>query len=73
MLGTLSIPTLILYGDHDFIPVASAEHIARAMPNARMVALKNCGHFSYLECPVDVRRYVDDFFRDAPRKSKGQN
>ena len=62
-LRTLSIPTLVIAGDHDFIPVEIAAHIAQAIPNARLVTLKDCGHFSYLECPADVRTAVDQFFR----------
>ncbi len=62
-LGKLRVPTLILYGDHDFIPFATAAHIARAIPGARLVTLKDCGHFSYLECPDAVREEIDGFFR----------
>jgi len=61
-LKTVSIPTLVIYGDHDFIPAATAEHITQAIPNARMVTLKDCGHFTYLECPVAVREPIDAFF-----------
>ena len=62
-LRALRIPTLVIAGDRDFIPVEIAAHIARAIPDARLVTLKNCGHFSYLECPTDVRRAIDQFFR----------
>jgi proline iminopeptidase len=62
-LQTLGIPTLVLFGDHDFIPGAIAQHIAGAIPNARLVTLRNCGHFAYLECAGDARRAIDDFFR----------
>ncbi|MBZ5654748.1 MAG: alpha/beta fold hydrolase [Acidobacteriia bacterium] len=62
-LKNLRIPTLVITGDHEFIPAATAEHITQAIPNARMVMLKGCGHFSYLECPVAVREQIDDFFR----------
>ncbi len=62
-LRTMSIRAVVIAGDHDFIPVEIAEHIARAIPNARLATLKNCGHFSYLECPGDVRRVFNDFFR----------
>ena len=60
---TLKIPTLVIASDHDFIPVEIAAHIAAAIPNARLVTLKNCGHFTYLECPADVRTAIDRFFR----------
>ena len=36
--------------------------------DARLVTLKDCGHFAYLECAADVRRAVDDFFQGAPAK-----
>jgi proline iminopeptidase len=61
-LKTVSIPTLVIYGDHEFIPAATAEHITQAIPNARLVTLKGCGHFTYLECPVAVREQIDAFF-----------
>ena len=63
-LRALNIPTLVITGDHDFIPVVIAEHIAKAIPNAHLVVLENCGHFSYLECPDAVRRNIDAFSRD---------
>jgi proline iminopeptidase len=66
-LRSVKIPTLVVSGDHDFIPAEIAEHIAAAIPNARLVTLKNCGHFSYLECPADVRGALDDFFRRTAR------
>jgi proline iminopeptidase len=62
-LKSLKIPTLVISGDHEFIPAATAEHITQAIPNARMVMLKDCGHFTYLECPAAVREQIDAFFR----------
>jgi proline iminopeptidase len=62
-LASLRIPTLVIYSDYDFIPAATAAHITQAIPNARMVTLTDCGHFSYLECPAAVRKDIDDFFR----------
>ncbi|MBA3317413.1 MAG: alpha/beta hydrolase [Gemmatimonadales bacterium] len=54
-LQKLSIPTLVIFGDHDFIPGAIAGHIAGAIPTAHLVTLNNCGHFAYLECAGGVR------------------
>jgi proline iminopeptidase len=64
-LGRLRITTLVLYGDHDFIPGEIARHIAGAMPDARLVILKDCGHFAHLECAEDVRQAVDRFLQRA--------
>ena len=65
-LRGLEMPALVLYGDADFIPAAIAEHIAGATPNARLVPLKDCGHFGYLECPGDVRDALQEFLRGTP-------
>jgi proline iminopeptidase len=64
-LRTLRIPVLVIAGDHDFFPVEVAAHIARAIPNAQLVTLRNCGHFAYLECAGDVRNALNNFFRRA--------
>jgi proline iminopeptidase len=61
-LKRLNIPTLVIHGDYDFIPVVCAKHIARAIPGAQFILLKECGHFSYLECPEEVGRVIADFF-----------
>jgi proline iminopeptidase len=61
-LKGLRIPTLVVTGDHEFIPIPTAEHITQALPNARMVTLKDCGHFSYMESPVAVREQIDALF-----------
>jgi proline iminopeptidase len=60
-LRSLKVPTLVITADHDFIPVETAAHIAQAIPGARLVTLQNCGHFSYMECPGEVRKAFDDF------------
>ena len=71
-LQTLSIPTLIISGDHDFFPGEVAAHIARAIPNAQLVTLRNCGHFAYLESPGDVRNALNDFFRRTRASGRPQ-
>ena len=62
-LRNLRTPTLVIAGDHDFLPGEIAAHIARAMPNARLITIRNCGHFAYLECAGDVRRAFNGFLR----------
>jgi len=68
-LTALKMPSLVIWGDHDFIPIEIATHIAGAIPNARLVTLKDCGHFAYMECPSDVRTALSGFFRGTlPKK-----
>jgi len=69
-LRGLNIPTLIVTGDQDFIPVETAERIARAIPNATFVTMKECGHFSYLECGDELRRAVDEFMQRTAAKPR---
>jgi proline iminopeptidase len=64
-LERLAIPTLVIHGDDDLIPVECAAHIAQAIPGACFVLLRECGHFSYLERPEDVRKELGDFLRGA--------
>ena len=61
-LHTLHIPSLILIGDHDFMPSEIGEHIADSLPRAKLVTLEGCGHFAYLECGPQVRRALNGFF-----------
>jgi pimeloyl-ACP methyl ester carboxylesterase len=44
----------VLHGDHDLVPVEYATHIAEAMPGSRLIVLRECGHFAYLERPAEV-------------------
>jgi proline iminopeptidase len=61
-LKRLSIPTLVIHGDYDFIPAECAAHIAQAIPGARFALLRESGHFAYIESPDDVRKEIADFF-----------
>jgi proline iminopeptidase len=64
-LRNLRIPTLVITGDRDFIPVEIAQRIAQAIPGARMMTIRGCGHFAFLERPTEVRSALNDFFQAA--------
>jgi len=59
-LGKVTVPTLLITGDHDFFPVTRAAEIARALPSSRLVFLEGCWH-SNLESPAEARQRVDGF------------
>ena len=61
-LRRISMPTLILHGEQDHIPVECARHLAESIPRSRFVLLEDCGHFSYLECPAAIRKEIVNFF-----------
>lgn len=71
-LHGLQVPTLVIAGRDDFIPLEVPEHIARAMPGAHLVVIPDCGHFAYLECPADVRGALDEFFGRSTVQDLGQ-
>jgi proline iminopeptidase len=64
-LTELDLPTLVLHGEQDFIPVELATPIATAIPGARLAVLPACGHFAYLEWPDLVHKQVAALLRPA--------
>jgi proline iminopeptidase len=59
--GRANVPTLVIHGDRDMIPVQCAERMERVLPGARLKVLRECGHFAYLEQPAAVRAAVQGF------------
>jgi proline iminopeptidase len=66
-LGRLRIPSLVIHGDHDFVPIDLARQVADAIPGSRFVVLSDCGHFAYLEQPERVRAAVAEVMVAQPR------
>jgi proline iminopeptidase len=62
-LHSLRTPALVIVGEQDFIPPEIAAQIAGALPSATLATIKECGHFSYLECGSEVRAAIDRFFQ----------
>ncbi len=60
-LRRLDVPTLVLHGEDDFVPVEFAVRIAEAVPGARLSVLPGCGHFTFLEAPELVFEEIDVF------------
>jgi proline iminopeptidase len=60
-LGAVRAPTLVIQGDFDFVPMEAAEHIAQAIPGARLAVLPDSGHFSYIDAPDQVRHALGRF------------
>ena len=62
-LSRARVPTLIIQGELDPLPIASAREWAAAMPNARLLALKGVGHFPYVEAPEVFFTAVNRFLK----------
>jgi pimeloyl-ACP methyl ester carboxylesterase len=61
-LATISVPTLVVWGDRDTLfPLAHAQHLARAIPNVKLEVLEGVGHCPHIESPVRLARAVRAF------------
>jgi proline iminopeptidase len=65
-LSQLNIPTIVVHGDDDPIPLATAQATANAL-NARLVVLPQCGHVPYVEAPDAFVAALDPFL---PREAR---
>ena len=61
-LRTIAAPTLVVVGDDDLIagPVC-ADTMLRELPDARLVTIRDAGHFVYVEQPAAFRAALTDF------------
>jgi len=64
LLDSVSVPTLIVHGRQDPIPLASSEAAARAL-HARFVVIEGSGHVPYVEQPVALFDAIRAFLADS--------
>ena len=65
-LGALQVPTLILWGENDvFAPVAGAYRFKRELPDAKVVLLKDAGHFVYADEPQRCADEIVEFLGES--------
>ena len=62
-LQKLKIPTLIIHGESDVIPMSAANSMAHSIKGSKLVVLKNCGHFPYIEQPTQWLEAVERFLK----------
>ena len=55
---------LIIHGDYDPIPVKYAEELNSLINNSKLIVLKNCGHFPFVEQPAqyfaECEKFLDE-------------
>lgn len=66
-LAGLSVPTLILHGRYDPIPLHWAEELAAVLPDARLIVLEKSGHLPHLEEAERTESEIRRFLRDVAR------
>lgn len=60
-LKKLTIPTLIIHGQQDIVPIATAQKIHQAIPHSQFIAIEHCGHFAFVEQPQQTFSYIRNF------------
>lgn len=62
LLGTITVPTLVVVGEEDGVtPPASSEAMVAGLPRARLEVVPAAGHLSNLEAPEAFNRVVREF------------
>lgn len=63
-LRTLAVPTLVVHGEAESIPMDLVEEWVTSLPHARLVRVPKAAHFTYAERPDVVWPEVERFLRD---------
>jgi pimeloyl-ACP methyl ester carboxylesterase len=65
VLGDITIPALVIGGEHDRLTVSDASlHLAKNLPEAELVMLEDCGHMTMLERHNEFNELVERFLND---------
>ena len=65
LLASIRVPVLVVNGrDDTLVPVAMAERLAHAIPQAKLAILDDAGHLPNLETPKAFRAALRSFVRD---------
>ncbi|MGB8961095.1 MAG: alpha/beta fold hydrolase, partial [Pseudonocardiaceae bacterium] len=59
----IKVPSLVIgFADDLMVPSYLAREVAEAIPGSRYEEIEDCGHFGYLERPVEVNKLLVKFF-----------
>jgi pimeloyl-ACP methyl ester carboxylesterase len=64
-LSSLSMPSLVITGEHDrLVPSLLSMRVAKELPDARLVAIPDCGHVPQEECPEQFLKAATEFLTE---------
>ncbi len=67
-LKTIDVPTLVIAGENDSVPLSEAELIHRQIPGSRLQAIPRAGHYAALEQPEAFGHLLRNFLETLPRQ-----
>ncbi len=63
---TISVPTLIIWGDKDkVIPIKIGEKLDKAIPCSKLTTIANTGHIPQEETPIPTVELIKDFLKNS--------
>lgn len=63
-LPLISAPTLLIWGENDTAtPLADAKKMSRLIPGSGLVSFPGCGHYSFLDNPIQFRAVLSSFLK----------
>ena len=65
-LRTLNVPTLVVHGEEESIPMDLVREWVSSMPHARLLEVPRAAHFTYAERPELVWPAVEAFLTSRP-------
>lgn len=64
VLSTISCPVSVMVGEEDSVcPVEMSNEIVREIPNSNLTVIKDAGHLSSLDNPLEVSRKLRDWLQ----------
>ncbi|NVY96218.1 proline iminopeptidase-family hydrolase [Lactobacillus sp. DCY120] len=64
-LAQITVPTLLTFGDHDTMPLASARRMQATLPHARLVLTPDGGHCHSVDNPSAFFQTLREFLTDV--------
>lgn len=64
-LKNIKVPTLITFGEHESMPLATGKKMAELIPNAKFVTTPNGGHHHMVDNPDVYYKHLADFIRNC--------
>lgn len=69
-LKNIKVPTLITFGEHESMPIATGKKMAELIPNAKFVTTPNGGHHHMVDNPDVYYKHLADFIRDCEQNKR---
>ena len=64
-LKNIKVPTLITFGEHESMPLATGKKMAELIPNAKFVTTPNGGHHHMVDNPDVYYKHLADFIKEV--------